>query len=111
MRQPGILGFLKRATYRSARVEEYCVSLERNGITERNQLLNIPLPGGSKDSNDTVTGITTHLPGGKQAGYKPVEYRRGFDCGGFQGEAGNPPPPRVELQDAIWAAVRKRGSA
>ena len=96
MSQPEISGFLKRATYRSARVEEYCVSLERNGITERYQLLNIPLPGGSKDSNDTVTGITTYLPGGKQAGYKPVEYRRGFDGGGFRGEAADPaPPPRA----------------
>ena len=66
--------------------------------------------GGSKNSNDTVTGITTYLLGGKQAGYKPAEYRRGFDGGGFWGEAADP-PPRVELQEALWAAVRKSGSA
>ena len=47
--------------------------------------------GRLSSSRDTVTGITTYLPGGKQAGYKPVEYRRGFDCGGFRGEAGRPP--------------------
>ena len=43
-------------------------------------------------SSDTVTGITTYLLGGKQAGYKPAEYRRGF-----RGEtADHAPPPRVE---------------
>ena len=50
--------------------------------------------GGSKNSNDTVTGITTYLLGGKQAGYKPAEYRRGFDGGGFRGEAADPPAAR-----------------
>ena len=111
MSQSEILGFLKRATHRSARVEEYCVSLERNGITERITNSRIfPCRAGAR----TATILPRASPRTSPAGSRPATSPSSTAAASTAGASGarrQTPPPRVELQDALWAAVRKRGSA
>ena len=49
--------------------------------------------GSSRDSAQRGA-LLRELLGEKEAGNKPAEYRRGFDGGGFRGEAADPPAAR-----------------
>ena len=71
--------------------------------------------GGSKDSNDTVTGMHIYLLGAPNSGFKPPAFRTGFDENGFAGATELLPAaastPRPSTMSSYFPAISSSSSS